>query len=309
MRELGNKVYSKSDFSWKSCVEKELDIMLQEIDKYSRSQCKRQFMEIIQNSIESDFPQKQSAYLVKNTNDRIGKLDERVQQLIELNKRKEAIQRPYLDGSISKQNGYELSASELYDIREVMIKSSTKIALYFNREVPEIIDAEKICIIDESGRLRFIQNVTRHCADINSYWMNLREGLIGGRYIVEFTIGEKKVRTSFIYDESVWPSLNAVNRIICMEFKKVHKVSALGVHDYNLYLETFKQNVLEKINEDVVARQVEKVQIELRPFRYEIIHPNVALQAGHVMVSIWVGIFNGDANYMQNEFVEFAGAD
>lgn len=309
MRELGNKVYSIPDFSWKSCVEKELDIMLQEIDKYSRSQYKRQFMEIIQNSIEFDFPQKQSAYLLKSTNDKIGELAESVQQLIELNKRKEEIQSFRLDNFADIQNRYDFGVMDFLDVSGVMIKSSTKIAIYFNTEVPKSIEAENICIIDESGRKRLIQNVTRHCADINSYWMDFSDGLIDGKYIVDLTVGEKEFKASFIYDVSVWPLIDAVKRIVHLEFEKVHRVSASGMNDYKLCLEKFKEDVFKRIDENVVASQVKEVRIELRPFKYEIIHPNVALQEGHVMVSIWVGIFHGDANCMENEFVEFECVD
>lgn len=201
--------------------------------------------------------------------------------------------------------GYIYTSPDPLKVSSAMIRSSQKIAVYFNQTVPADITAEQIRVTGPNGKVQAIGDVKRHSGDTNSYWIEFAEAMSEeGTYSVELTVSGTEFTTSFTYDPSVWKALDAAYAIVNAEFDKTHVASKSGLKSPELCRRAFEGELMTEIAKNSEAKSV-NISVQTRPFKYEEYFPGETLAENHVMVSIWVGMFKGNANYMDNRFVEF----
>ena len=88
--------------------------------------------------------------------------------------------------------------------------------------------------------------------------------------------------------------------------EKTHIASVSGLKSAEICRHAFEEDLKQELSKDTEACKIERWSVQTRPFKYEEEYPDETVEKDHAMVSIWVGIYKGDANYMMNDFVDFA---
>lgn len=101
-----------------------------------------------------------------------------------------------------------------------MVRSSQKIAAYFNQTVPAEIASEAVTVTDAAGNKVNIDKIYRHQQDTQAYYMEFSEKLQTGEYTITISISGIKFVKKFTYDGSVWASLDAAKKIVQAEMEK-----------------------------------------------------------------------------------------
>ena len=79
-----------------------------------------------------------------------------------------------------------------------MVRSSQKIAAYFNQTVPAEIASEAVTVTDAAGNKVNIDKIYRHQQDTQAYYMEFSEKLQTGEYTITISISGIKFVKKFI---------------------------------------------------------------------------------------------------------------
>lgn len=202
--------------------------------------------------------------------------------------------------------GYTYTSPDPLKLTNIMVRSSQKIAAYFNQTVPAEIASEAVTVTDAAGNKVNIDKIYRHQQDTQAYYMEFSEKLQTGEYTITISISGIKFVKKFTYDGSVWASLDAAKKIVQAEMEKTHIASVSGLKSAEICRHAFEEDLKQELSKDTEACKIERWSVQTRPFKYEEEYPDETVEKDHAMVSIWVGIYKGDANYMMNDFVDFA---
>ena len=202
--------------------------------------------------------------------------------------------------------GYTYTSPDPLKLTNIMVRSSQKIAAYFNQTVPAEIASEAVTVTDAAGNKVNIDKIYRHQQDTQAYYMEFSEKLQTGEYTITISISGIKFVKKFTYDGSVWASLDAAKKIVQAEMEKTHIASVSGLKSAEICRHAFEEDLKQELSKDTEACKIERWSVQTRHFKYEEEYPDETVEKDHAMVSIWVGIYKGDANYMMNDFVDFA---
>lgn len=200
--------------------------------------------------------------------------------------------------------GYIYTSPDPLALNSILIKSSTQAAIYFNQTVPAQILLENVKVTNAAGAEQKLASVVRHSQDTQAYFVDFSNTLETGTYTVTLTVSGKRFSKTFYYDADAWIALDAAKEIVYSALDQKYTVASNAKNSPEWCRMIFESQLRQQIGADTNAMRT-TLRVETRPFKFSEIYPNVEVEAGHVMVSIWVSVSYGEANFMINRFVDF----
>ena len=139
--------------------------------------------------------------------------------------------------------GYTYTSPDPLKLTNIMVRSSQKIAAYFNQTVPAEIASEAVTVTDAAGNKVNIDKIYRHQQDTQAYYMEFSEKLQTGEYTITISISGIKFVKKFTYDGSVWASLDAAKKIVQAEMEKTHIASVSGLKSAEICRHAFEEDL------------------------------------------------------------------